>query len=95
MVKHTFAQVVLEETKKGPTIVDFWAEWCQPCKQISKELDRLAKMKPVNIDARPDAAKEYEVKTLPTLLFFSGFGATPVQVNGFVSAEEMIRRFRL
>ena len=100
MVKHTFAQVVLDETKKGPTIVDFWAEWCQPCKQISKELDRLAKMKPVNIvrvnvDARPDAAKEYEIKSLPTLLFFSGFGATPVQLNGFVSAEEMIRRFKL
>jgi putative thioredoxin len=100
MINHTFAQVVIEELKKGPTIVDFWAEWCQPCKQISKELDRLAKMKPINIlrvnvDSRPDAVKEYEVKTIPCLLYFSGPGATPKQLNGFVSAEEMIRRFRI
>lgn len=100
MVKHTFKQVVLEELKKGPLIVDFWAEWCQPCKQISKELDRLAKMKPVNIlrvnvDHRPDAVQEYEIKTIPFLLYFSGLGAAPTQLNGFVSAEEMIRRFRI
>ena len=62
---------------KEPVLVDFWAEWCGPCKMIAPALDELAdayngraKIAKVNVDQDRDLAIRYEVKSLPTLLVF-------------------------
>ena len=71
----TFASVVL--TSKRPVVVDFWADWCAPCKQLSPILDELAKTYDGQIDfvkldtnANPAVPSKYGVLRLPTVLVF-------------------------
>jgi thioredoxin 1 len=69
-----FQQDVLTSNK--PVLVDFWAEWCPPCKRISPILDEIATEQSdvtickVDVVANPQAMTDYDVKGLPTLLFF-------------------------
>ena len=61
----------------GPVLVDFWAEWCGPCKQIAPSLDEIREelegkvsLAKVNIDENPETPSKYGVRGIPTLMLF-------------------------
>ncbi|HKF32553.1 MAG TPA: thioredoxin [Jatrophihabitantaceae bacterium] len=71
----TFADEVLQAD--GPVLVDFWAEWCGPCKMVSPVLDEIAGEYPdkitvakVNIDENPGIARDYQIMSIPTMSVF-------------------------
>ena len=71
-----------------PILVDFWAEWCGPCKQIAPHLDELAiemkgkiKIVKINIDENPKTPLKYGVQGIPTLIIFKAGQATSTKVG--------------
>ena len=71
----TFTNEVLEQTKL--VLVDFWAEWCGPCKQIAPTLEELAEkysenlsVCKVDVDANRELALQYNVRSIPSLMIF-------------------------
>ncbi len=93
LTKENFDAEVLKAA--GPVLVDFWAEWCGPCKMIGPILDELAeeysgrvKIGKVNIDQQQELASEYGVRAIPTLLLFHQ-GQVADQMVGLRSKRDL------
>lgn len=93
LTEQNFDQEVLKSPQ--PILVDFWAEWCGPCKMIAPVLDELAdeyvgraRVGKVNIDEHQSLAAKYGVRAIPTLLLFKG-GEVAEQMVGAKSKREL------
>ena len=87
-----------EEVVKSdvPVLVDFWAEWCGPCKMIAPILDEIAKeygeklkVCKIDVDSNPDIAPKFGIRGIPTLIMFKDGNAESTKV-GAVSKSQLI-----
>jgi|SRR3954464_2061361 thioredoxin 1 len=97
VTQETFAKEVLESTT--PVLVDFWGEWCPPCRALAPILDDLAqeydgkvKICKVNIDNQQGLATEYGVRAVPTMLLFQK-GQVADQMVGLRSKRDLKTSF--
>ena len=90
-----FASDVLQNDK--PVLVDFWAEWCGPCKMVAPVLEEIANenagkidIVKLNIDENPGAARDYSIMSIPTMAVFSG-GKVVKQIVGAKPKAAILR----
>lgn len=88
ITKENFADNVINSEK--PVIVDFWAEWCGPCRQLTPIIENVADtigdkavFVKVNVDEQPELARAYNITSIPSVLVFKGGN----HVDGFIGVQ--------
>ena len=84
-----------------PVLVDFWAEWCPPCRMVAPEVEKIAAesagrviVAKVDTDALTDVAARFHIQSIPTMILFRG-GKEAERVSGAMPASAIKSRFRL
>ena len=90
VVTENFMSDVIEKSKEKPVIVDFWAPWCEPCKQLTPTIEKLVNQKngnvilaKMNIDESPEVAQQLKIQSIPAVMAF--FDGQPV--DGFIGVQ--------
>ena len=83
-----------------PVLVDFWAEWCTPCKMIAPMVDQIAteyqgklRVAKLDADANPDVLMQYGIMSIPTLVLFKG-GQPVVRITGFQPKDRITNQLK-
>jgi thioredoxin 1 len=94
-----FEELVLHSDK--PTVVDFWATWCGPCRMVAPEMEKLAEkyagsidVVKVDVDANPQISQMFNIMSIPTIAFFRP-GQQPTGVVGFRPLEQLEAQWQL
>jgi len=89
MIKYLKENNFNEEISKGNVLVDFYADWCGPCRMLTKVLESIDyNILKVNVDEYPEIARTYGVMSIPTIILFSD-GKEIKKNIGFLSKEEL------
>ena len=88
------------EKSKGLVLVDFWAEWCGPCKMIAPVLEQVAgenagkiAIRKLDVDDNPNTARRYGVMSIPTMILFKD-GAPVERLMGYMPKERLMNKIR-
>ena len=92
-----FQVEVIDASKTQPVMVDFWADWCRPCHQLSPTVEEIArehagklKVVKLNVDENINAAGKFNIRGIPTLLVFKG-GQVVEQLVGYRSKDDITK----
>jgi len=92
--KESFKNLVIENNQ--PILIDFWAEWCHPCRALAPIIEEISilyknqiKVYKINIDENPDIAHEFTVRSIPTLILFNNSRIVG-RATGFLQKEKII-----
>ena len=90
VITDNFMTDVIEQSKETPVIVDFWATWCEPCKQLTPIIERIIKEKngkvilaKMNIDESPEVAQQLKIQSIPAVMAFND--GQPI--DGFIGVQ--------
>ena len=93
----SFQSEVIDASNSQPVMVDFWADWCRPCKMLSPTVDEIArehagkfKVVKLNVDDNMNVPGKFNIRGIPTLLVFKG-GQVAEQIVGAVSKEQITK----